>query len=318
MTSWPPDDDPLGPEDAPAPASRGFAPPDDYGDDDPAPAAPLAPPVLPPPPSSPLLPPSHLPVPVAPPVFPVPPSAGPAFVPPAALPGALPGAPADNPFAGLPPPPVDAGPPPAPTFAPPPVVPGHPAPVVPSYPAPVVPTPGGPPVGYSPGTYRNYSGAFPEPAHTAYYGPTDYAGFGQRLVAMIVDQVVVGAPSWVLSGAVQVLLEQRCGGRSCTASEVTAAYPLLAASIILPLLTWFFLVVRPTGRNGKSIGCRVAGISVVDMTTGKPVGAWRVVGRQIVAVLSGCLCYAGYFAMLFSPKRQTWHDAATSVVVVRG
>ena len=55
---------------------------------------------------------------------------------------------------------------------------------------------------------------------------------------------------------------------------------------------------------------------MIDFRAGGPIGFARGLGRTAARILSGLLCYLGYFWMLWDGERQTWHDKLATTVVV--
>lgn len=221
-------------------------------------------------------------------------------------------------MSNLPPPPGSAGD----GGLNPPTAPGQPSAPYPGQPYPGQPgPPGPPPPGYPPGQ--------PFGAPTNYMAPAGSRGkasFGQRLVALIVDSVITGLfaiPAYValLAGAKENyqcssdLTETNTGAFICerpTGGTIATALVLGAIAIIAGIVYYAVL----NGR-GKTVGKRMMGITVVDQSTGQPIGTARGVGRYFAAILSGLPCYLGYFWMLWDSNSQTWHDKLTSSVVVR-
>ena len=84
-----------------------------------------------------------------------------------------------------------------------------------------------------------------------------------------------------------------------------------------PWAALVFYWARLEGRTGQSLGSKALGITVVDAATGQPIGGGRAIGRFFARILSGFLCYLGYFWMLWDPQKQTWHDKLANSVVVK-
>ncbi|MFP3964241.1 RDD family protein [Actinomadura fulvescens] len=134
---------------------------------------------------------------------------------------------------------------------------------------------------------------------------------GQRLLARIVDTLVVGLP---------------------VAMVVREAFPGQEADIVLPpavagvlfLYEWLQLALW-----GRTIGKRFAGIEVVRMDSGKP-GVWRAFQRAvaysgpialrpvaILGVLAGLFWVANVAAMYEGGQRQALHDRLVGTLVVK-
>ena len=119
------------------------------------------------------------------------------------------------------------------------------------------------------------------------------AGFWIRFGAVVIDGIVLGVINIILRAAIG------------TAGQgldflVGAAY-----------LIGFFGSAR-----GQTLGFRVAGIRVISMDTGGPIGYGRATIRWIVGIVSALAILIGYFWMLWDREKQTWHDKASVSVVV--
>ena len=103
----------------------------------------------------------------------------------------------------------------------------------------------------------------------------------------------------------------------------TGEQPTSAGAAILLLLALAGIVgvvfyhVYFIGTRGQTIGKRAAGVSVLDINTGQPIGYGRALGRILMSVVSGWVCYLGFLWMLWDDKKQTWHDKVVSTVVVK-
>ena len=155
-------------------------------------------------------------------------------------------------------------------------------------------------------------------------GNRQYANFGQRLVALIIDGLVVGIPTAILFGIWWAAAPKHYV--SCTVNnEPGICHVPTGASIgvvVLLGLVWLVAVIggyfgRMVGRTGRTLGNRAMGTQVVSLETGRPIGTGRAIGRYFGRILSGMFCYLGYLWMLWDKDRQTWHDKIVGSVVVK-
>ena len=135
------------------------------------------------------------------------------------------------------------------------------------------------------------------------FDPT-FASFGERAVSAIVDTVVVTLA--VLPGLVIASI----------GDGVTVALLGLAVALI-GFLAVVVLGARALAANGKWIGNRVAGTTVVDAINGSYIdqgrGALRMFGRHIVSPI----LLFGYLMALADRQRRTFHDRLAGTVVTR-
>jgi uncharacterized RDD family membrane protein YckC len=136
-----------------------------------------------------------------------------------------------------------------------------------------------------PSSQPQWSGAGPS-------GPR--AGFGRRLVAYIIDTVLVLIPYLILLATVDLAL----------------AYALWLA---MGIVYYTYFEGRP---GGQTLGKMALGIRVVDYRTGGTLGYGRAFVRWLARILSGIPCALGYLWMLWDREKQTWHDKLSTSVVV--
>jgi len=120
------------------------------------------------------------------------------------------------------------------------------------------------------------------------------ANFGYRLVAALIDGIIVSIAYWVVWVA----------GSETLASVV---------SLVVGIAYYTYLEGSP---SGQTVGKRVMNIRVIDFSTGGPIGYGRAVGRYFARILSSIPCFLGYFWMLWDREKQTWHDKLVTSVVV--
>jgi uncharacterized RDD family membrane protein YckC len=122
------------------------------------------------------------------------------------------------------------------------------------------------------------------------------ASFGRRLVAYIVDSILIG----IVYLIVRAILGQ------------TAASGI---SLLLGLAYFGYFEGSP---SGQTPGKRVLGIRVYDFSGGSTngIGYGRGLIRYIGKVISSIPCLLGFLWMLWDKEKQTWHDKIASTVVV--
>jgi uncharacterized RDD family membrane protein YckC len=177
-----------------------------------------------------------------------------------------------------------------------------PQPAAPQYGQPPPQQPYGQP-GYGQAPQYGQPGAYPAaPGYSAYGQQPAVAGagvpanMGIRLLARIVDWVIVFVPLAII-GAI-------------LGSPVWW-------TLIEILVSWGY-VSYLNGVQQQTIGKKVLGIKVVDATTGGPIGIGRALLREIVLGVTGLLCFIGYFSPFFdgTKRLQGWHDKAASDFVI--
>jgi uncharacterized RDD family membrane protein YckC len=134
----------------------------------------------------------------------------------------------------------------------------------------------------------------------------DYAGFWVRLMAKIVDSLLLFIVSLILG----FLFASSSGGDV----EAIASGALLVNVIIyggVILYTWLF-----TWKLGGTPGKLALGLCVVT-ANGEPVGAGRALGRVFAEWLSGLILSIGYIIAAFDSQKRALHDHICGTRVVR-
>ncbi len=130
------------------------------------------------------------------------------------------------------------------------------------------------------------------------------ATFGIRLVAHIFDAVMVMLVSFPFA-IISTIVEEN--GSSSGADAVT----VLGIVACLGVYSWWI------GNQGGSPLRRTIGVLVLDERTGAFIGTKRGVKWVLMSQVSGLVLFLGYFAMLWHPNKQTWHDRVANAVVVK-
>jgi uncharacterized RDD family membrane protein YckC len=170
--------------------------------------------------------------------------------------------------------------------------------------------------GYPPGP-PGYGTQAPYPAGYAIPLRTDYATWGKRVGAMLIDQIPtyiglivfsVGYGFWIASIA-------RSGGSTIDLSA--GAIPMIiGTAIMLAGMAWtIYNRWFVAGRTGQSLGKRVTKIRLIGEPTDAPIGPMNAFLRDIIHVVDG-FGYVGYLWPLWDDKRQTFADKIMRTIVV--
>jgi uncharacterized RDD family membrane protein YckC len=197
-------------------------------------------------------------------------------------------------------------------YGPPP--PGGPAPAYPgSY------GPGQPAFGTQPGYPPAPAGYEPQAYPAGYALPlrTDYATWGKRVGAMLIDYIpsyvgsiifIVGYVLWIIS------IAQSSGS---TVDLTGGAVPMIVGTaVLLAGMVWtIYNRWLVAGRTGQSLGKRITRIRLVGEPTNAPIGPMNAFLRDLVHILDGA-AYVGYLWPLWDEKKQTFADKIMRTIVV--
>lgn len=145
---------------------------------------------------------------------------------------------------------------------------------------------------------------------------TTYGGFWIRLVAYIIDGVIVSIPTFVIAfilGIVIGLSSAASGNQPSTAATNAAGTvgELIGVAISIGYFVYFWGV-------GSTLGMRLFKLRVADANTGQPIGFGRAGLRYVGLIVSTLVCYIGLIWAAFDSRKQGWHDKIATTVVLQG
>jgi uncharacterized RDD family membrane protein YckC len=136
----------------------------------------------------------------------------------------------------------------------------------------------------------------------------NYASFGKRLVAALIDGII-----FVVVGG---LLSSILGINPPTSGDYSYNASFGTSNMIPTLLFWIYAVFMDV-RYGATLGKMAMKIRVQHQESGANLTYIQAVLRETVGkMLSTFVLLLGYFWMLWDKNKQTWHDKLGSSVVV--
>ncbi|MEK7526168.1 MAG: RDD family protein [Patescibacteria group bacterium] len=126
-----------------------------------------------------------------------------------------------------------------------------------------------------------------------------YAGFGIRLVAYLIDIVVIVIANVILQMIFKTINMEVLG---------------TPASMIVG---WGYLIYFTT-TTGQTLGKKVMKIKVVRLSDGKTLDYLGAFLREVVGrFISGIVLGLGYLWVIGDAKKQGWHDKIAGTVVIK-
>jgi uncharacterized RDD family membrane protein YckC len=166
---------------------------------------------------------------------------------------------------------------------------------------------------------------------------TALGSVGERIVALIVDQIILFVIGFVLAAIFgSIFVETRTENFFGVPVQVTAPSPLgnILVTLILIGLSAGYFIYQWTRMNGQTIGMRLFKLSVRDHDTGGVISQNQAIYRwgalawpniayflPFVGFLVSLLGLAWYIFLLVTtaqdPQRQGWHDKFAKTVVAK-
>ena len=160
--------------------------------------------------------------------------------------------------------------------------------------------------GYGPQGYAPVAYAGPPPSPFGRPGGPQLAGWGARVLANILDSLIVLGVMvpFVVLGA---MLSSNNAG-------ISTLLIVLGYAAAVAFFVWQLVV---QGRTGQTIGKRTMQIRLLREQDGQVIGAGLSIGRYFVHVLDAIPCYLGYLWPIWDDKKQTFADKILNTVVIK-
>ena len=139
-----------------------------------------------------------------------------------------------------------------------------------------------------------------------------YIGFGRRLVAWLLDALILGVVQSILGIFLGTGFAGISSGNSVTPTTGTTMF-----ANILSLIVWVGYAVGYQGWTGQTLGKRVMCIKVVDENGKKPSYFTFFLRDVIGKIASGIILFIGFLMILWDGKKQGLHDKIASTYVVK-
>jgi len=180
--------------------------------------------------------------------------------------------------------------------------------------APTSPTPGDVPAGVAPSSPSPYSAPPTSYAAVAAVAGVGYGGFWIRVVAAIIDAIilrVVVSPIRMIFGAL---------GWAGTMSGVPHfGLALFGGGITLIAMifaSWLYEAFMESSSYQATLGKMIFGMKVTDLN-GNRISFERATGRHFAKWLSGLILGIGYIMVGFTERKQGLHDLLAGTLVRR-
>jgi uncharacterized RDD family membrane protein YckC len=134
-----------------------------------------------------------------------------------------------------------------------------------------------------------------------------YAGFWRRLLASIIDDIVLILGAFVL-GLVEGLILPR--------DAVASAGYWLFSFAQMALVGWLYYALMESSAQQGTMGKMTLDIRVTDMA-GRRVGFGQATGRHFGKLISGLILGIGFLMAAFTQRKQGLHDMLASCLVVQ-
>jgi len=123
-----------------------------------------------------------------------------------------------------------------------------------------------------------------------------YAGFWQRLLALLVDGIVLNTAGFILASVFEINDEYSVTGTS-------------------GLFTWIYYALMESSATQATLGKMAVGLKVCD-ENGNRISFLNATGRYFAKILSAIILFIGFIMVAFDERKQGLHDKLARTLVI--
>ena len=166
--------------------------------------------------------------------------------------------------------------------------------------------------------HRSYSTGTPK-INDMETSNSNYAGFGARFLAALIDGILLGFVNMVImtpvlgkSAEMFIQAEQGIDMENFDYAGLFTQWAMSYLAIIA--VAWLYHSIMESSSMQATLGKRLLGIRVVDMQ-GERISFLRATGRFFGKFLSSLILAIGYLMAAFTERRQALHDMLAGTLV---
>lgn len=155
---------------------------------------------------------------------------------------------------------------------------------------------------------------------------TNYAGFGQRLVAIIIDGIIIGVvQSFVFIPILAAMgLGFASGAENMDFSDPDQAAGMFGAIMAAAGATWILAMIiqvlyfsfMESSKAQATVGKMALGLKVTDLQ-GNKLDFSKALIRNLCRLISNLTMLIGYIIAAFTEKKQALHDIIAGTLVLK-
>jgi uncharacterized RDD family membrane protein YckC len=142
--------------------------------------------------------------------------------------------------------------------------------------------------------------------------PAAYGGFWIRLMAYLIDGILLNVAFWIVAVVVGVKLIP-ADPATVSPDEMLEMGKFQVAALVL---TWLYFALMESSRRGATVGKMVCGLRVVDQQ-GNRISFGRASGRFFAKFISAMILLIGYLMVAFTERKRGLHDIIAGTLVVK-
>ena len=136
----------------------------------------------------------------------------------------------------------------------------------------------------------------------------EYAGFWRRLVAYLIDYLIIGAGAFAVGFLIGI-------GAGVAGADVNGGW-LVAIYVITIAGYYLYYAFMESSANQATVGKIALGLKVTD-EEGNRISFGRALGRTVAKILSALILFMGFVMAGFTDRKQALHDKIAHTLVVK-
>jgi uncharacterized RDD family membrane protein YckC len=141
----------------------------------------------------------------------------------------------------------------------------------------------------------------------------EYAGFWLRVVAVIIDAVIL----WPVGMLISYMFGMPTFPTGAEADpETINTTGLLGSNLLSIVINWLYYALMESSAKQATVGKMALKLKVTDMD-GNRIGFGQATGRYFGKIISSIILFIGFIMAGFTEKKQALHDIMAGTLVVK-
>jgi len=143
---------------------------------------------------------------------------------------------------------------------------------------------------------------------------TGYAGFWRRLIAVLIDTIILAIGGAIMGGIIGGTFGFILGAVGTEASTIQAI-AMVTGYLVGIVLNWLYFTLLESSSKQATLGKMAIGIIVTDLN-GSRISFGRANGRYWGKIVSAIILLIGFIMAGFTQEKQALHDIMAKTLVV--
>jgi len=142
---------------------------------------------------------------------------------------------------------------------------------------------------------------------------TGYGGFWMRVLAYIVDGIVLNIAFGIIGAVVGISL---IPADPAKIDPIEFMANMGSFQLVAVVVTWLYFALMESSPRGATVGKMVVGLRVVD-EQGNRLSFLRATGRFFAKFISAVILMIGFLMVAFDDRKRGLHDIIAGTLVVK-